>query len=176
MPVARALQSSSAVCRCGKTAIELAGEPIQSVICHCESCRTAARGFERDLGVPQTVNAEGGVDDCLYRKDRVKIARGGHHLREYRLKPDAPTRRVVASCCGSPMFLDFTSGHWLTVFRDRLSGQAPEPQMRVMTKDRPEGLELSNAIPAYDTLPPRLMLKLLAAWAAMGFRRPKIAW
>jgi len=72
--------------------------------------------------------------------------------------------------------LDFTSGHWLTVFRDRLSGQAPEPQMRIMTRDRPKGLELSNAIPAYDTQPARLMIKLLAAWAAMGFRRPKVAW
>jgi len=74
------------------------------------------------------------------------------------------------------MFLDFTPGHWLTIFRDRLSGQAPEPRMRIMTKDKPEGVELSNAIPAYDAQPPRLMFKLLAAWAAMGFRRPKIAW
>jgi hypothetical protein len=169
-------QSNSAVCRCGETMIELTGDPIQSVICYCESCRTAGREFERDLGAPQTVNADGGVDYCLYRKDRVKIAHGAHHLREYRLKPESPTRRVVASCCGSPMFLDFTPGHWLTIFRDRLSGRAPEPQMRIMTKDKPEGLELSNAIPAYDTMPPRFMIKLLAAWAAMGFRRPKVAW
>lgn len=48
--------------------------------------------------------------------------------------------------------------------------------MRIMTKDKPEGLELSNAIPAYDTQPPRFLIKLLAAWVAMGFRRPKIAW
>jgi hypothetical protein len=176
MPVAREHRSNSAVCRCGGTTIELTGEPIQSVICHCESCRTAARGFERDLGAPQTVTAEGGVDYCLYRKDRVKIAQGAHHLREYRLKPQSPTRRVVAICCGSPMFLDFTSGHWLTVFRDRLSGPVPKPQMRVMTKDKPKGLELSSAIPAYDTFPPHLMIKLLGAWAAMGFRRPKVAW
>jgi hypothetical protein len=90
------------------------------------------------LGAPQTVKADGGVDYCLYRKDRVKITHGAHHLREYRLKQQSPTRRVVASCCGSPMFLDFTPGHWLTIFRDRLSGQAPEPQMRIMAKDKPE--------------------------------------
>jgi hypothetical protein len=74
------------------------------------------------------------------------------------------------------MFLDFTPGHWLTVFRDRLSGQTPEPQMRIMTRDKLDGLELSDAIPAYETQPARLMIKLLAAWAAMRFRRPKIAW
>ena len=51
-------QSNSAVCRCGETTIELAGEPIQSVTCYCESCRTAGLAFERDLGAPQTVTAE----------------------------------------------------------------------------------------------------------------------
>jgi hypothetical protein len=29
---------------------------------------------------------------------------------------------------------------------------------------------------AFDTQPPRVMIKLLAAWAAMGFRRPNFAW
>ena len=169
-------QSNSAVCRCGETTIELTGSPIQSVICYCESCRTAGGEFERDLGAPRTVNADGGVDYCLYRKDRVKIAHGAHHLREYRLKPESPTRRVVASCCGSPMFLDFTPGHWLTVFRDRLTGPTPAPRMRIMTRDRPDGPALSNAVPAYATQLPRLIFTLLAAWAAMGFRRPKIAW
>ncbi len=170
-------QSSLAVCRCGQTTIELTGEPFLSVTCYCESCRTAARAFERDLGAPPTVKADGGVDYCLYRKDRVKIARGAQHLREYRLKEKSPTRRVVAMCCGSPMFLDFTPGHWLTVFRDRLKPPAPEPQMRIMTRDRPAGVELSDStIPAYEAQPPRFMIKLLAAWVVMGFRRPKIAW
>lgn len=174
--MAHDLQSNLAVCRCGEATITLIGEPIECVICYCESCRTAGRGFERDLGAPQTVHVDGGVDYCLYRKDRVKSAQGAHHLREYRLRPNSPTRRVVAGCCGSPMFLDFTPGHWLTVFRDRLAEQAPEPQMRIMARDKPEGVALSNAIPTYDTQPPRLMIKLFAAWAAMGFRRPKVAW
>ena len=168
--------SNSAVCRCGETTIELTGDPIQSVTCYCESCRTAGREFEREPGAPKTVNEDGGVDYCLYRKDRVKIAHGAHHLREYRLKPQSPTRRVVASCCGSPMFLDFAPGHWLTIFRDRLSGQSAAAQMRIMTRDRPEGGELSNAVPTFDGQPPRLMIKLVAAWAAMGFRRPRITW
>ena len=147
--MAQAYGSNAAVCRCGETAIALAGDPIQSVICHCESCRTAALAFERDLNAPKTVSAEGGVDYCLYRKDRVTVTQGAHNLREYRLKAESPTRRVVASCCGSPMFLDFTPGHWLTVFRDRLSGPAPEPRMRIMTRDKPEDVTLPTAIPAY---------------------------
>jgi len=174
--MARVLRINAAVCRCGQTAIALAGEPIQSVVCYCESCRTAALGFERALGAPTTVRADGGVDYCLYRKDRVRITEDAHTLREYRLKPDAPTRRVVASCCGSPMFVDFVPGHWLTVFRDRLSGPAPAPRLRIMTRDRPPGAALPNDIPAYPTQPPGMMIRLLGAWAAMGFRRPKIVW
>jgi hypothetical protein len=169
-------RTRSAACRCGETTIELAEEPIQSVICYCESCRTAARGFEQDFGAPRTVGADGGVGYCLYRKDRVKIAKGARHLREYRLKPQSPTRRVVASCCGSPMFLDFTPGHWVSMFRDRLPAPAPEPQMRIMTKDAPEGSAPSDAIPSYPSMPPPLMIRLLAAWASMGLRRPKVAW
>jgi hypothetical protein len=174
--MAQAQQSNSATCRCGATAIALAGGPIQSVACYCHSCRTAGLAFERAPGAPHVVNADGGVDYCLYRKDRVTIARGGDNLREHRLDPASPTRRVVASCCGSPMFLDFTPGHWLTIFRGRVSGNPPEPQLRIMTRDKPEGVALSGAVPAYDAHAPRLMIKLLAAWAAMGFRRPKIVW
>lgn len=174
--MAQAHRSSAAVCRCGQTTIELTGEPIQSVICYCESCRTAGLGFERDLGAPPTVGADGGVDYCLYRKDRVRVSQGGANLREYRLRPDSPTRRVVASCCNSPMFLDFAPGHWLTVFRARLPPPAPEPRLRIMTKDKPEGVTLSGDIPAYAAQPPRMVFRLLAAWAAMGFRRPKISW
>jgi len=167
-------QSTSAVCQCGETTIELIGNPIESAICYCESCRTAGRGFERDLGAPQTVRADGGVEYCIYRKDRVKIETGAQHLREYRLKPQSPTRRVVATCCNSPMFADFTSGHWLSLYRGRLSGHAPEPRVCVMAKDKLEGTEPPKGIPSYDTFSPGVMIKLLVAWAMMGFRRPKI--
>ena len=154
----------------------LTGAPILSAACHCESCRTAGHAFERTPGAPQTVNLNGGVDYCLYRKDRMRIVQGARHLQEHRLRPDSPTRRVVAGCCGSPMFVDFTRGHWVTIYRDRLGKGAPRPQMRVMTGDRPEGPALPNDIPAYKTMPPIFMVKLIAAWAAMAFRRPKIVW
>jgi len=168
-------RSKAAVCQCGQTSIALTGKPILSATCYCESCRTAGHQFERDLGAPQTVNATGGVDYCSYRKDRVKIEQGAQLLREYRLKPDSPTRRVVANCCNSPMFVDFTPGHWLTIFRDR-QPDAAKSQMLLMTKDKLEGMKLPADIPAYRTMPPGFMLKLIASWAAMGFRRPKIVW
>jgi hypothetical protein len=48
--------------------------------------------------------------------------------------------------------------------------------MRMMTKERRAGVELADDIPNYSAHSGKFMLKLLAAWMAMGFRRPEIAW
>lgn len=165
----------SASCHCGQTVIELIGEPIISAVCCCEDCRRAGRQMEQAPGAPAVIGPDGGVAYCLWRKDRVRIASGTSHLREQRLKPSSPTRRVVAACCSSPMFADFTKGHWLSLYRDRLGADAPALQIRVMAKDAPEGAGAKGDIPTYPKYPPAFMIKLLGAWAAMGFRRPKIA-
>lgn len=169
----------SASCACGRVALEAVGAPILSAVCYCESCRTAARRFEQAPGAPSVLNRDGGVDYCLYRKDRVRIVRGGEHLREHRLAEASPTRRVAAACCGAPMFVDFTRGHWLTLYRDRLPADAPPPEMGVMARHRPAGPagpDPPPAYPTYPTVPARFLFKLLAAWAAMGFRRPRVSW
>jgi hypothetical protein len=166
----------SASCTCGQMALEASGAPILSAVCYCESCRSAARQFEQAPGAPSVLNEDGGVDYCLFRKDRVRILRGGEHLRVHRLTEASPTRRVAAACCNTPMFVDFTSGHWLTLYRDRLPVDAPPLEMAVMVKDRPAGPVRPGSLPTYPTHPARFMIKLLAAWVAMGFRRPKVSW
>ncbi|HUB44871.1 MAG TPA: DUF6151 family protein [Acetobacteraceae bacterium] len=166
----------SAFCTCGQVALEAAARPIVSAVCYCESCRSAARLFEQEPGAPPVLNSDGGIDYCLFRKDRVRIMRGAEHLRAYRLTASTGTRRVVATCCNAPMFLDFTKGHWLTLYRDRLSKDAPPLEMGVMARDRPGGTTQPDGLPTYPTYPARLMIKLLVAWGAMGFRRPKVTW
>ena len=89
-------------------------------------------------------------------------------------KPDSPTRRVVAKCCNSSIFLDFTKGHWLSMFRNRFPTGAPPLEMRVWTKQRRVGVELADDLPNYSGHSSKLMLKLIAAWIAMGFRSPEI--
>ena len=166
----------AAFCACGQVTLEAVGTPVLSAVCYCESCRTAGRQFEQVLGAPSVLTASGGTEYCLFRKDRVTITRGGSHLKEHRLAASSATRRVVAACCNAPMFLDFTSGHWLTLYRDRLSGDAPALEMGVMAKDMPAGAAPPAGIPTYPTHPAKFMVRLLAAWVAMGFRRPKVAW
>ena len=72
------------------------------------------------------------------------------------------------------MFLDFTKGHWLSMYRNRIPTGAPPLEMRVMTKERRVGVELDDELPNYSGRSGKVMLKLIASWIAMGQRRPEI--
>jgi hypothetical protein len=73
------------------------------------------------------------------------------------------------------MFGDFTKGHWLPLYRARFSDGGLAPQMGVMTKSRRSDVTLADDVPTYPTypgFPAKFLVKLLAAWAAMRFRKP----
>jgi hypothetical protein len=164
----------TASCRCGAVVLEVAGAPIVHAACYCASCQEAGRRIARLSGAPPVLDADGGTDCVLYRKDRVRCLQGGERLEAFRLKPESPTRRMVATCCNSAMFLDFTKGHWLTMYRARLPDAVPPLEMRVMTAERPQGVVLPDDASNYAGHTGRLMWKLLTAWAAMGFRAPQV--
>ena len=162
------------ICRCGKVQLEAVGRPILTVSCYCASCQEAGRRFEQLASAPPVLNPDGGTDYVLYRKDRVRCVTGQEFLEEHRLKPESPTRRVLATCCNSGMFLDFTKGHWLSMYRNRFPADAPPLKMRVMTRDRRDGVALADDLPNYGGYCGKFMLRLVAAWIAMGLRRPEI--
>ncbi len=164
----------SATCQCGKVKFEAVGPPIVTASCYCTSCQEAGRRFEALASAPAVLDPDGGSGFILYRKDRVQCVTGREHLEEHRLKPDSPTRRVVATCCNSAMFVDFTKGHWLSMYRKRFPTGAPPLEMRLMTKERRAGVELADDLPNYRGYSGKFMLKLIAAWIAMGLRRPDI--
>ena len=162
-------------CTCGQVALAATGRPIFTAACHCRSCRTAGERLETLPGAPPIVATDGGTELVLWRKDRVRCLRGAELLREFRLKPESKTRRVVAVCCNSAMFLDFTAGHWLSLYRQRFAPSDRLPvALRVMTKDRREGVEFTDSLPGYAAQTGRFMWPLFLAWAAMGFRTPQV--
>ena len=163
----------NAVCDCGSVRIEASGEPFLNVDCHCESCRKAAAGFRELPGAPTVLNANGGTPFSMYRKDRVRFAEGSFLLEDHRLTPTAKTRRVLSTCCSSPMFLEFSGGHWLSMYRNRIAGAGPA-EMRVMTGDQRGGDALPDDLPSYKTHSPKFWWRLVSAWVAMGFRVPKV--
>ena len=164
-------KSVAITCQCGKVIFSASGSPILVSSCYCRSCQQAGQEFESLPSAPQVRDADGGTPVVLYRKDRVQCETGEGYLEEFRLKPDSPTRRVIATCCNSPMFLDFTKGHWLSIYRKRLPGGAPI-EMRIMTKERRADVMLRDDVPNYDGYSGRFMLKLILAWIAMGFSKP----
>ena len=166
----------SAMCQCGKVKFEAVGPPILTGSCFCTSCQEAGRQFEQLASAPSVLDPDGGTGLMLYRKDRVQCVMRHQYLEEHRLKPDSPTRRVIAKCCNSAMFLDFTREHWLSMFWNRFPAGAPPLEMWVMTKARRVGVRLADDLPNYGAHSGKFMLKLIAAWMAMGFRRPEITW
>ena len=165
----------AAVCGCGAVRMELSGAPILSVVCHCASCQEAGKRIGAAPGAPPTLDVRGGTPFVLCRKDRIRCVAGGDQLETHRLKPDSPTRRVVARCCNVAMFLEFRNGHWLSVYSGRFGDQAPPAEMRVMTRDKRPDVELPPDIPNLAAHSGRFMWRLLTAWVAMGFRVPKVA-
>lgn len=168
-------EKRTATCQCGTVALAMTGKPIVAATCYCHSCQAAGQAFDALPGAPGTLGPDGGTPFLLVRKDRIEWLSGADQLDEHRLTPDSPTRRFVARCCNSPVALEFTKGHWLSVYSARIPAEdRPAAEMRTIVKDRPAGVELPDDIPNYATPSGKFMWRLLKAWAAMGFRAPPI--
>ncbi|MEJ0067198.1 MAG: hypothetical protein WDM85_18795 [Caulobacteraceae bacterium] len=73
------------------------------------------------------------------------------------------------------MFGDFTKGFWVSIYRGRIE-DAPAPSMRVMTSGVVDDASIpADGLPRFRGRPGTFMFKLLATWASMGFRTPRIA-
>jgi hypothetical protein len=162
-------------CACGEVQIQVEKAPIISTECHCNSCRAAGARLQT-LGAAPILKANGGTHFVLYRKDRIRFKRGDERLKAFRLSPEATTRRVVATCCNTPVFLEFKGGHWLSLYAGLWpKGSLPPLDLRTMTSDRPEGVALDEEVPSGTRPTLSFYAKLLGAWIAMGFRSPKVA-
>lgn len=171
-PVANTI---SLQCRCGQVELQVEGAPIVGAECHCTSCRKAGEFLETLPGAAKLRTDLGGTPYALYRKDRLRITRGRDRLREHRLTSKSPTRRVVATCCNTPMFADFSQGHWLSIYANLWPNDvAPLMEMRTMTSDVPEGTHLDDKLPGSGLQTAVFVSRLVAAWLAMGFRTPKL--
>lgn len=88
-------------------------------------------------------------------------------LAEHRLTDDSKTRRVVATCCNTPMFLDFTHGHWLSIYGALWpEGTLPKLDLRTVTKHAPAGVVLTDDAPNARTHNVSFFFRLIMAWQA----------
>jgi hypothetical protein len=162
-------------CACGRFHIEVTGAPFITAECHCSSCRTAAQRLAALPPAFPLAGASGGVPYILYRKDRVRFPDGTAGLAEFRLSDTAPTRRVLTTCCNTPVFTEFSGGHWLSLFAGLWpQDKRPPMQIRTQTGSVPEGVTLDDSLPAGGMVTAGFYAKLLWAWIVMGFKVPKV--
>lgn len=154
-------------CACGGVVLETTGEPIICAACYCDDCQAAAAEIESLPNAQPVRDGLGGTEFLLFRKDRMRCRSGEEHLLDHKLKQGSSTRRVVASCCNSFMFLDFQKGHWFSMHRDRFDGDVPLLQARIQTKFAPDVRKLPSSTPIYSAYPFKLIGKLVLARIAM---------
>ena len=162
-------------CRCGAVQLEVAKAPMIAAECYCNSCRSAGGRLAALPGAVPVLNDKGGTPYEMYRKDPVRFIAGEGLLRAFRLTPTSPTRRVVASCCNTPMFTEFQNGHWLSLYAALWpEGGRPPMQLRTMTSDLPPDVVLDDKLPNARRQTFAFFAVLLGAWVAMGFKVPKL--
>jgi hypothetical protein len=74
-------------CRCGVMAIEVSGEPIVQMYCHCDDC--------------QAVHGAAYVPESVYPADAVKVVRGEPGTWKLKRSP-----RFTCKECGTRLFID----------------------------------------------------------------------
>ena len=168
-------KTTTLACACGQFHVEVTGAPFITAECHCNSCRSAAQRLATLPPAFPLTGTSGGVPYILYRKDRVRFPDGTANLAEFRLSDSAPTRRVLTTCCKTPVFTEFQGGHWLSLFAGLWpEAQRPAMQIRTQTGDVPEGTTLDDTLPAGGMVTAGFYARLLGAWIAMGFKVPKV--
>lgn len=167
------MQMVNLSCRCGELKLTVEGPHIATVECLCSSCQTAAQTLEALPGAGAVLDDKGATPFVMHRKDRIAIAAGQDKLKAHRLSDDAGTRRVVATCCNTPVFMELKGGHWLSLYA-ALWPEADRPaiEMRTMSGTRKD---LPTDVPNLKTHSLAFYGRLLGAWAKMGFRNPQIA-
>ncbi len=165
----------SARCRCGAVELAATGRPIIASVCYCDDCQTASRQIAALASFPRPVaEPDGGTQYLLFRKDRFACAKGFAQLTAIKLTDASATRRMVAACCNSAMYMAFDDKrHWVSAYRDRFEGDVPPLEVRICTKSRTSDEALETSIPSYAGYPPRLIFRLVGSMFAMALARKR---
>jgi hypothetical protein len=162
-------------CRCGTVEAVAIGKPIIANACYCADCQAAARLIAaRPSGTSETT-PDDGTECLLFRKDRIIITKGAERLEPLRLKEGSTTRRMIATCCNTGMYMAFDDAKpWISAFRARFVGDVPPIEMRICTKYRRSSEPLDDRLPNHPGYPAGMMLRILVACFPMLFA-PKTA-
>ena len=157
-------------CRCGAVEIGAWAEPIVVTTCYCEDCQAAAQQIAASA---PSAPADGGTEFMVFRRDRIACTRGAENLQAMRLTPASKTRRMIAGCCATPMYVAFDDRRpWVSALRAPFGADAPPVEMRICTRFRQSEDKANDSLPSHPGYPLAMILRVLAAWPGMLFSRP----
>ncbi len=160
-------------CRCGAVEIAAWSEPLIVTACYCDDCQAAARRLGASADATPAASADGGTEFMVFRGDRVACTRGADRLQAMKLTPASKTRRMIAGCCATPMYLAFDDKRpWVSAFRAAFESDAPPVEMRICTRFRRSAETAEDTLLSHPGYPPAMMVRILAAWPLMLFSRP----
>jgi hypothetical protein len=162
-----------AQCRCAAVEVGAWSDPIVVTACYCDDCQAASERLAASANSAPLAGADGGTDFMVFRRDRIACTRGADRLEVMRLRDVTKTRRMVASCCATPMYVSFDDKRpWVSAFRASFGADAPPVQMRICTRFRRTEAKAKDGLPDHPGYPAAMILRILAAWPLMLFSRP----
>ena len=160
-----------AACACGRVRLKASGAPIITAVCYCDDCQAGAHKLEEAGAHASYRDSWGGTPYATYRDDRLAMLAGGALLSGVKLAEGAPTTRVWASCCGTPIYLKYARGWWTSVYRERFGDTAPPLELRNQVRFLSDPSVLPRDLPIWRSFAPVLIARLLRARLAMWLRR-----
>jgi hypothetical protein len=90
----------------------------------------------------------------VFRRDRIACIRGAENLQAMRLRNATKTRRMLAGCCTTPMYVGFDDKRpWVSAFRTSFGPDAPPVQMRICTRFRRPEHKAKDDLPDHPGYP-----------------------
>ena len=124
-------------CRCGAVEIGAWSEPIVVAACYCDDCQAASERLAASANSAPLARADGGTEFMVFRRDRIACRRGAQNLQVMRVREATKTRRMVAGCYATPMYVSFDDKRpWVSAFRAGFGPDAPPAQMRICIRFR----------------------------------------
>ena len=156
-------------------AVELGAwaEPIVVSACYCDDCQAAAERLAASAASAPAPSADGGTEFMVFRRDRIACTRGVDHLEATKLTQASKTRRMIAGCCATPMYVAFDDRRpWVSALRAPFVADAPPVEMLICTRFRRSEDRASDSLPSHPGYPLAMILRILAAWPSTLFSRP----
>jgi hypothetical protein len=162
-----------AQCRCGAVEIGAWSEPLVVTARYCDDCQAASERLAVSSNSPPLASPDSGTEFMVFRRDRIACTRGAENLEAMRLTAATKTRRMVAGCCATPMYVSFDDKRpWVSAFRASFGADAPAVQMRICTRFRRAEDKAKDDVPEHTGYPAAMILRVLAVWPRMLFSRP----